>query len=153
MDSVVDVLVAVALTGVLLGALSVTSRVRFARRTGAFRCRLGAPACPGEPGGTRWRRRRTRARWVSDVLIVQSGVLRVATTPLEAHVAARTSVRLLSHLEVRGLGRRPSALVLTLHDRTRLEVAVAEGDRFLLVGPYLAAALSGLPRPTREFGE
>jgi len=149
----VDVLAAVALAGVLLGALSVTSRVRFARQPGAFRCRLGTPALPGEPMGTRWRRRRTRARWVSDVLIVQAGVLRLAAAALPAQVAAHTSVRMLSHLEVRGLGRRPAALLLVLEDRTRLEVAVAEPSRPLLVGPFLVAGLSGLPRTTREHGE
>jgi hypothetical protein len=152
-EPIPDVIAAVALAAVLLGALSVIGRVRFARQPGAFRCRLGTPSCPGESTGTRWRRRRTRARWVSDVLIVQSGLLRLGVAALPAHVAAHTSVRVLSHLEVRGLGRRPAALLLVLEDRTRLEVAVAGANRSLLVGPYLAAALSGLPRATREHGE
>jgi hypothetical protein len=152
-EPIADVLAAVALAGVLLGGLSVSSRVRFARQPGAFRCRLGTPSSPGRATGTRWRRRRTRARWVSDVLVVQSGVLRLAAATLPAHVAARTSVRMVSPLEVRGLGRRPAALLLVLEDQTRLEVAVAEDSRLLVVGPYLAAALSGLPRATREHGE
>jgi len=83
----------------------------------------------------------------------QSGVLRLAAAALPAQVAAHTSVRMLSHLEVRGLGRRPAALLLVLEDRTRLEVAVAEPSRPLLVGPFLVAGLSGLPRTTREHGE
>jgi hypothetical protein len=151
-EPVADVLAAVVLTAVTLGALSVTNRLRFARQPGAFRCRLGTPPYPRVPEATRWRRRRTRARWVSDVLIVQSGLLRLSATPLVAHVASDTAVRSLLPSEVRGLGKRPAVLRVTLEDQTPLEVAVAEASRALLVGPYLAAGLSGLPRAPREHG-
>jgi hypothetical protein len=151
-EPVADVIAAVVLAGVALGGLSVTSRVRFARQPGAFRCRLGTPPYSRVRKGSRWRLCRTRARWVSDVLIVQSGLLRLGATPMAAHVASDTVVRTLSPSEVRGLGKRPAVLLLTLDDQLPLEVAVAEASRPLLVGPYLAAGLTDLPRAPREQG-
>jgi hypothetical protein len=147
-----DIIAVVVLQLVALGAVSTTSRVRFARLPGAFRCRLGTPQYPASSGETRWRLRRTRARWVSDVLVVQSGFLRLGATPMAARIATGAVVRTAAPLEVRGLGRRPASLLLSVEDRGTVEVAVAEADRFLLVGPYLAAGLSGLPRAPRERG-
>jgi hypothetical protein len=147
-----DVIVVVVLGLVALVATSVASRMRFARQPGAFRCRLGTPQHPRSPERTRWRLRRTRARWVSDVLIVQSGLLRLGATPLAAHIAPDAVVRSVGGLEVRGLGRRPAALVLSLEDRSPLEIAAADGNRLLLVGPYLVAGLSGLPSSPRQHG-
>jgi hypothetical protein len=152
MEPVAVVIAAVVLTGVVLGGLSVTNAVRFARQPGAFRCRLGTPPYPRIRKGKRWRLRRTRARWVSDVLVVQCGLLRLGVTPMAAHIASGTVVRTLSPSEVRGLGRRPAVLSLAVDGQPPLEVAVAEASRLLLVGPYLAAGLSDLPRAPREHG-
>ena len=54
--------------------------------------------------------------------------------------------------EVRGLGRHPVALRFTAHDGGEVEVAAAQQDAGLLVGPFLTAAMSGLPRAPRERG-
>ena len=104
MEPVADVLAAVVLASVTLGALSGRSRVRVTGQPGAFRCRLDTPPYPRTPTGTRWRLRRTWARWVSDVLVVRSGLLRLAATPMAAHVASDTVVRTLCPSEIRGLG-------------------------------------------------
>jgi hypothetical protein len=154
MDPVAAVIAAVVLAGFALGALSVTSGIRFARQPGAFRCRVGTSPYSRMRMryGRRWRLRRTRARWVSDVLIVQSGLLRLGATPMAARVASDTVVRTLCPSEVRGLGKRPATLLLDLEDRAPLEVAVAEASRLLLVGPYLTAGLAGLPRAPRDQG-
>jgi hypothetical protein len=149
---VADVTGAVVLTVVTLAALSVTTRVRFARRPGAFRCRLGTGAYPRRRRDARWRLRRTTAMWVSDVLVVRTGLLRLGVTPMAARIAPGEAVRTLGSSEVRGLGRRPAALVLSLENRETLEIAVAEASRLLLVGPYLAAGLSDLPTAPRERG-
>ena len=90
--------------------------------------------------------------WVSDVLLVQSGALRLSTTPVAASVARDVTVESLRRADVRGLGRRPVALRLTGRAGLRLEIAVAEPDRTLLVGPFLVAALANLPKAPRDGG-
>ena len=53
---------------------------------------------------------------------------------------------------VRGLGPRTVALRLTERTAARLRVATSVADRTALVGPFLAAALPGLPRAPRDHG-
>jgi hypothetical protein len=136
---------------VTLLVLSVASRIRFARQPDSFRCRLGPPS-PRRRKRARWWLRRTRARWVNDVLLIQSGPLRLGVTPVAARIARDATVESLGPFEVRGLGWRPVALRLTSAEGRRLEVAVAEKNRTLLVGPFLTAIVAGLPRAPREHG-
>jgi hypothetical protein len=49
-------------------------------------------------------------------------------------------------------GGHPVILRFTTHDRCEVEVAVAHQDAGLLVGPFLTAAMSGLPEAPRERG-
>jgi hypothetical protein len=46
----------------------------------------------------------------------------------------------------RRCGSRPLGVVLKVWDGSRIEVAAATDDRLQVVGPYLAAAISDLPR-------
>jgi hypothetical protein len=122
---------------------------RFARHPQAFRCRIGD--VPGGTGiGTRWRRRRTWARWVNDVLLIRSGLLRMGIQAVAAELAPGTVLE-YAPLDVR-LGLHPISLRMTTDDGDVIDVAVALASRTLLAGPFLAAAIPGLPRAPREHG-
>jgi hypothetical protein len=54
-------------------------------------------------------------------------------------------------LDVR-LGLHPISLRMTTDDGDVIDVAVALASRTLLAGPFLAAAIPGLPRAPREHG-
>jgi hypothetical protein len=137
---------------VTIGVLTVWGRVRYGRLLPSVRCRLGPPVTGRRRGRARWCLRRSRAAWVGDVLLVRSGALRLWLTPLPVGVARDVSVRALEPGEVRGLGRHPVALRFTVPDAGELEVAVAAEHADLLVGPFLTAALTGLPDARRERG-
>jgi hypothetical protein len=141
---------ALVLVTVPLAALSVVSRVRFARLPESFRCRLSAAASLRR-GETRWRRHRTRARWVNDVLLIQDGALRTGVRVLPAWIPPGASVRTVLPDDVRRLGRHPVALRLMTGEGP-VDLAVAESSRLLLVGPFLTAAIPGLPRAPRDHG-
>jgi hypothetical protein len=64
----------------------------------------------------------------------------------------RLTVQALEPEEGRGLGGHPVILRFTTHDGCEVEVAVAHQDAGLLVGPFLTAAMSGLPEAPRERG-
>jgi hypothetical protein len=134
-----------------LAVLSALSRLRFARLTGAFLCRLG-PSSRWRGRRADWRLRRTRVVWVGDVLLVQSGLLRLGVTPVSAQIPREVSVESLAPSEVRRLGPRPVALRLTTADGRPLVVATSARNRTTLVGPFLAASLSGLPEAPRGRG-
>jgi hypothetical protein len=142
--------VAVVLT---LAVLMVWARVHYARRLPSFRCRIGPPpAGRRRRRGARWCLRRSWATWVDDVLLVRSGALRLWLTPLRVGVARDVTVQALTAGGVRGLGPHPVALRLTLRDAGEVEIAVAAESADRLVGPFLTAALSGLPDAPRERG-
>jgi hypothetical protein len=141
-----------ALTGLPLLVLSLWARVRYARRLPSFRCRIGPPTVFWRRNRVRWRMGRPRATWVNDVLLIRSGVPRLWVTPVVAGVARGVTVQPLGSAEVRGLGCRPVSLRLTTEDGGQLEVAVAEQNAGRLVGPFLTAGMSGLPRAPHERG-
>ena len=150
MSPVLVVLGAVVLVGTTVVVLAVWGRIHYARELPSFRCRVGPPS--SRRSDARWCLRRTRAAWVDDVLLLRSGVLRLWLTPLAVGVAREVTVQALEPGEVRGLGRRPVALRFTAHDGCEVEVAAAHEDSGRLVGPFLTAALSGLPEAPRERG-
>jgi hypothetical protein len=131
-----------------LVVLSVRARFRFRRLPGSFRCRLG-PGSRRRRAPSAWRIRRTRAVWARDVLLVQSGALRLGITPVCASVARHAAVEELEPFTTRGLGLHAVALTLTADDGRSVVVATAGRDRTTLAGPFLAAALPGLPRAPR----
>jgi hypothetical protein len=90
--------------------------------------------------------------WVNDVLLIQSGLLRLSVTPVCPQLAEDASVVALGPVEVRGLGPHAVALRLTDAHGRPLVVATAARDRDALVGPFLVASLPGLPRAPREHG-
>jgi hypothetical protein len=137
-----------------VAVLATWARVRYARSFPFFRCRLRPPPRRRRRrrGRARWRLRRTWATWAGDVLLVRSGALRLWLTPLPVGVPREVTVVALERREVRGLGRRPVALRFTLPGGRELEIAVAADSVDQLVGPFLTAALAGLPEARRERG-
>jgi hypothetical protein len=135
-----------------LAVLAVRARVRYARSALFFRCRLGPPPSRRRARRARWRLRRSWAGWVDDVLVVRSGAWRLWLTPLSVGVAGDVKLQALGPGEARGLGPRPVALQLTVRGAGELEIAVSAEDADLLVGPFLTAALSGLPGAPRGRG-
>ena len=149
MNAVLVAAACVATCAGTLAVLSVLSRRRFGRLPGAFRCRLGPPS-----GWRRhravWRVRRTRAVWLHDVLVIQSGFLRLGMTTVFPTIAREASVEALVPFEVRGLGLHAVALRLIAEDGRPLVVATSVLDRTALVGPFLTAAVAGLPTSPRD---
>src|SRR4051812_31338406 len=121
---------------VTVAVLALWGRVRYARRLPSFRCRLGPTPGNRHRRRARWCRRRTRAAWAGDVLLVRSGALRLWLTPLPVGVAREMTLRALEPGAVRGLGPHPVALRLTLRGRGELEIAVAAESADRLVGPF-----------------
>jgi len=139
-------------------------RRRFRHLDGAFRCRLRRS--DGVLTLSRWRVRRllwkwfgdwarpwprvdTWAVWAHDVLLVHRGLVRPRVSVFRVRFPDGPMV-LLSDFEVTGLGPNPMVFPLRCDDESLLEVAAAEEDRTLLAGPFLAAAIPGLPKAPRE---
>lgn len=146
------VLAALGVVLVVLAVRAVFAARRFRDHLAVFRCRVRSLTRNRRGERPRWPLRRTRARWIHDVLVLQSGLIGLSTTPHAARVAAGATLRPVSVRRVRGLGPRPWALQLSTEDGGALEIAVAEADRGLLVGPYLTAAMTGLPAAPHERG-
>lgn len=143
--------VALSVLGTLV-VLTVQGQRRYERSVSSFRCRLGPPTAGPRRGRARWCVRRTRAAWVDGALLVRSGALRLWLTPLSVRVPRDAEARALRPGEVRGLGPRPVAMRFVLDGGGQLETAVANEDADRLVGPFLTAALAGLPDAPRERG-
>jgi hypothetical protein len=141
--------------GVLLGValLGLSIRLRFARIPDAFRCKVRVSRMLRRPGqrlespagfGTRWGHRRTRAVWVHDVLMVRHGLLGQHVVALPVRIPDE-AIRSVPADLVRGLGPSPQVLRLRLDEGPPVEVAAASQARSLVVGPFVAAAIPGLP--------
>ena len=119
------------------------SRRLFTGAPDAFRCaaRVRHGSCAGLR--SRWPRRAAHAIWVHDVLVIRRGLSgqRIVALPVRL---PEDDIRQLT-CRTRGLGADPLRVGLRLDDGTIVEVAAAAGDRTLLVGPFLAAAIPGLP--------
>ncbi|AEV84907.1 hypothetical protein ACWT_3883 [Actinoplanes sp. SE50] len=128
---------------VLLAAVRRERRTRraFAEDGPAFRCRV------------RFRRRWSRrmwACWAGELLLIRRGPVFDRTLRLPVRVLPPGVHRLPA-----GTGRRcgpdPIVVRLVAADGTVFAVVAAGADRVELVGPYLAAAFSDLPRaPVRR---
>jgi len=141
----------VGLGAAALGAVlvAVPGRRRFARTDGAFRCRIRMQYERLSATGPRWCRGSAYAIWVHDVLVVQYGLLLPRTVAV--HVRPRQEeIRTVSRREVRRLGAEPVLVRLELDDGRRVDVAARANQRMSLVGPFLAAALPGLPEAPTE---
>jgi hypothetical protein len=89
---------------------------------------------------------------VNGVLLVQSGVLRLWISPIAVGIPRDAAVCPLRRGEVRWLGRRAVVLRLLAPDGGELEVALPAACASRAVGPFLTAALAGLPPAPRERG-
>jgi hypothetical protein len=142
----------VVLAILILTSVSITAMLavgfRFPVEMSSFRCKIRAADGDGavlQP----WPWRRYRAAWVHDVLLVRRGLLLVDLTALAVR-APQEPLRDTRPGEVHRLGSPVLALVVRLDDGTFVEVAAAAPDRIKLVGPFLAAAIPGLPQGPRE---
>jgi hypothetical protein len=136
--------------GILFGVLVTgrfmrRSRQRFQAVGSAFRCRLrvrGHRSRRWPLLGRQWSRPMW-ARWDGDVLIVRRGpgrAIRLHTRSL------MDGVQNLIVGAPRWCGSRPVGVVLQIGDGSRIEVAAGADHRLEVVGPYLAAAVSDLPK-------
>jgi hypothetical protein len=136
----------------LLGMAGEAARVRrrFGRDPGVFRCKLRAPGNPSTGLRRCWDRAPRRAVWVHDVLLVQHGAMRQHIVALPARIPEE-ALHPLPIGDVTGLGSDPQVLPLQLDDGRVVEVAVPTEARPLVVGPFLAAAIPGLPAAPGEW--
>lgn len=122
-------------------------RQRFAEQDDAFLCRVRA--CGSPPRGWRWLRGRWSrpmwAVWDGKVLEIRRGPVADRTVRL-AVVVSPSGVHGLPWGDVTGCGWRAVAVQLWSADSSVLELIAPEESRCDLVGPYLAAALTDLPR-------
>jgi ABC-type Fe3+ transport system permease subunit len=146
-----DAVAVVVLTSAVLGILAAVGHSRFTRDPRSFRCRVRR-TWPGHAQWPRWRWFATHAMWAQDVLLIRAGFLRLGLTALVVCPARDAKVEPLPGADVRRLGRHPMSLRLRLADGGAMEIAVAEDRRTDLVGPFLTAAIPGLPRAPREKG-
>ncbi|HKG51237.1 MAG TPA: hypothetical protein VKB14_12420 [Actinomycetales bacterium] len=120
---------------------------RFRRTGAAFRCRLRVCSLTSArwPRSSRWWSRPMWAAWHDDVLVVRRGPVLARTIRLRATLTP-AGVYAVPADDATRCGKRPIAAGLRVSDGSQLEVAAAAEAREALVGPYLAAAINGLPR-------
>src|SRR4051812_34874694 len=143
-------LVDLAIAAALVGAAWVWNRLRFARDRSSFPCRLapvGARAssrvCP------HWLHLKTRAKWQGDALSIQAGLLYAQTLTIAVRLPIDARIQEEPRGSVHRLGAHPQSLVFERDDASALKIAVRQGDRTVLAGPFLAVAIAGLPAPRR----
>lgn len=134
----------------LLGVLLLARRrqQRFGHVGDAFRCRIracGDPPAEWPRLGRQWPRRRVRARWLGDALIVRRGLFSWRDVRLVARVHS-DGVQNVPSWDVTRCGDNPVSVELLVADGSRVEVAAPATERLALVGPYLAAVVKGFPR-------
>lgn len=132
----------------VLGFALVCTALRFPSDAATFVCKLRPAPVDGRPA-PRWPRRRGRAFWTHDVLLIRQGLVRVRVRVLAVRTPEEP-LRVTRRGEVRRLGSAPLAVVLRLDDGSLVEVAVRESARTQLVGPFFAAAIPGLSNGPRE---
>jgi hypothetical protein len=146
-----DVIIGVLSACTALILVAVWTRCRFARDRSSFACRTARLSWRWwHRDGLRWNWWRTRAKWVNDVLVVQSGLLWMRTLTVPVALPRGTQIEAEARSTVRRLGARPQSLWIERGDGTPLKIAVRGQDRTKLAGPFLAAAIAGLPAPPRR---
>lgn len=153
MSDLAVILVDLGIVGFLIGAVVAWNRVRFARDRSSFRCRL-ARITPSRTfrHPRRWSRLKTRAKWTGDTLLIQVGPLWAGTLRIAVNLPLDAQIRAEARGAVRRLGAHPQSLLIRCDGCTALVVAVQAKDRTRLVGPFLAAAVAGLPSVPRSDG-
>jgi hypothetical protein len=144
---IVTIAVVLLLPALVVMTLGASNRWRSARPKAAFRCKVRAldePSGLWPRLGRRWPRRRVRAQWIADVLVVHQGLLGRRPVRLTAD-PADGGIRHVPASEVRRCGRHPLAMRLRLPDGSWVELAAPSSARIAMVGPFLAAAVHALP--------
>jgi hypothetical protein len=151
MRYVADVLIGLLSACLALVTVAVWNRNRFGRDPGAFVCRAARLTRRGwQRDGLRWGWLRTRAKWVNDVLVVQCGLLWMRSVTIAVALPKGVQIEAEPPSTVRRLGARPQSLWIDSGDTLPLKIAVREQDRSKLAGPFVAAAMDGLPTPPRR---
>jgi hypothetical protein len=151
MPDLAVILVDLGIVALVVGVAAAWNRVWFARDGSAFGCRVALMG----PTWTsrhypRWSRLKTRAKWVDDVLIIQVGPLWTRTLHIPVHLPLDTQIHDETRGSIRRLGPHPQSLLMRPDAGAALLVAVRATDRNCLVGPFLAAAVAGLPSAPRS---
>lgn len=148
-----SLVVAVLLIVLMAAALHLIAARRANSRPGgagrAFLCKIRPAGRLDHPLTTRWPLRRCRAAWVHDVLIVSRGLTFPRVTAFAVRMPEET-LRQTCSREVPGLGTHPLAIVLRLDNDRLVEIATRNSHRTELVGPFMAAAIPGLPAGPKE---
>ena len=151
MPDLAVILLDLGIVGFLVGAAVAWKRLQFVCDRSSFRCRLAFLSSPvTSRHESRWTRLTTRAKWTGDVLVIQVGPLWAQTLRLPVHLPLDTQIHDQPRGVVRRLGAHPQSLVIPHEGCTALVVAVRAKDRTRLVGPFLAAAVAGLPSAPRS---
>jgi hypothetical protein len=151
MRALADVVIGMVSAGALLATLCMVARVRLARDRLSFRCRTAQPAWRWwHRDGMHWRFMRTRASWINDVLLIRGGLLGTRTLAIPAVLDKDARIEPEMRTMVRRLGRRPQSLWIEGSRSGPVKVAVREEDRAKLAGPFLVAAIAGLPAAPRR---
>lgn len=147
------VLLGVALVVAVAAGLALLAvrlrRARFCPSSPTFPCAVRRAGRVGHPATLPWPRRRWRAVWAHDVLVLEHGVLlpTVVALPIRMPEAA---LRDAGTGEIPRLRGAADVVLLRLDDDSLIEVAAEHARRTDLVGPFMAAAIPGLPRGPRE---
>ena len=151
MPDVLVILVDLAVVGFLVLIAAGWNRLRFVRGGSSFRCRLGRVTVRGKSyRAQHWARFKTRAKWADDVLVAQIGPLWALTLCVPVRLPLDARIQAEERATVRRLGAHPHSLIIERDGRPPLLVAVRAKDRTRLVGPFLAAAVAGLPSAPRS---
>jgi len=151
MRYVADVIIGSLSACLALILVALSNRIRFARDPSSFACRAARLTRRGwQRDGLRWGWLRTRAKWVNDVLVIQSGLLWMRSLAVAVTLPKGVQIEAEPRSTVRRLGARPQSLWIDCGDVLPLKIAVREQDRTKLAGPFVAAAIGGLPTPPRR---
>jgi hypothetical protein len=151
MRYVADVIIGSLVACSALIVVALWNRTRFGKDPAAFVCRAARLSRRGwQRDGLRWGWLRTRAKWVNDVLIVQSGPLWMRSLTIAVSLPKGAQIETEPPSTVRRLGPRPQSLWIDCSEVMPLKIAVREQDRTKLAGPFVAAAIGGLPSPPRR---
>jgi hypothetical protein len=146
-----DLIVAVVSACLVLAVIGFWGRVRFTRDHSSFTCRTARLSSRWwHREGMRWRWFRARAAWVDSVLVVRKGPVSLRTLTIPVFLPPKARIEEEVPSTVRWLGPCPQSLWIELADGSPFKIAVRSRDRTKLAGPFLAAAIAGLPAARRE---
>lgn len=146
-----DLFVAAASALLMLTLIGWCARARFARDHSSFACRTARLSSRWwHRDGLHWRLLRSRAAWVDNVLVIRSGPLSLRTLTIPVFLPPKTRIEDEMPSTVHWLGSCPQSLWIERDDGTPIKIAVRERDRTKLAGPFLVAAIAGLPAARRE---